>query len=433
MKKINLISISLLIILAFIVLFILNYRLIVDILPQGIKDRVPNRIIQIHSKFAPYAGLLNFAISSDTNLNDLLYNMEFLPQTQYGKINYKTLNIQTLDGEQDLFDETKIDDSFVIDYFDNNLILSTFNGNFFKAKLVNDLDKNIKIKSIKTNLKEINSSVRVLDIHIDGDDLLVSYYSEISIKNGEKCNNVKLAKSLLDIDNLNFDVIYSSDECGSHIQAGRIQSYILNNKEGYLVTIANNKKDYPNLKAQDMDSDFGKIIFIEKNSFKKSIFSSGHRNPQGLLVVDNIILETEHGPKGGDEINLIAQGNNYGWPLSSYGVSYNIQNKYYKKSHAAYDFSEPIFSFIPSIGISEIAKLPNDFWPNSQIENLFFLTSLNARSIFQIKFDYNYDKVQLIEKIFIGQRIRDIAVIPQDKLVILALEQPGKIAIITPM
>ena len=273
----------------------------------------------------------------------------------------------------------------------------------------------------------------MLDIHIDGDDLLVSYYSEISIKNGEKCNNVKLAKSLLDIDNLNFDVIYSSDECGSHIQAGRIQSYILNNKEGYLVTIANNKKDYPNLKAQDMDSDFGKIIFIEKNSFKKSIFSSGHRNPQGLLVVDNIILETEHGPKGGDEINLIAQGNNYGWPLSSYGVSYNIQNKYYKKSHAAYDFSEPIFSFIPSIGISEIAKLPNDFWPNSQIENLFFLTSLNARSIFQIKFDYNYDKVQLIEKIFIGQRIRDIAVIPQDKLVILALEQPGKIAIITPM
>ena len=45
----------------------------------------------------------------------------------------------------------------------------------------------------------------------------------------------------------------------------------------------------------------------------------GHRNPQGLLVFDNIVLSTEHGPRGGDEINKIMFGKNYGWPISSYG------------------------------------------------------------------------------------------------------------------
>ena len=79
----------------------------------------------------------------------------------------------------------------------------------------------------------------------------------------------------------------------------------------------------------------------------------GHRNPQGLYfdTENNIILETEHGPQGGDEINFNYLSpktpKNFGWPISSYGVPYERnENENYKKSHKKYGFEEPIFSFV---------------------------------------------------------------------------------------
>ena len=71
----------------------------------------------------------------------------------------------------------------------------------------------------------------------------------------------------------------------------------------------------------------------------------------------DFILSTEHGPKGGDEINKIILGKNYGWPISSYGESYANDDLKYHKSHIENKFEEPIFSFVPSIGISEIVPL----------------------------------------------------------------------------
>ena len=126
--------------------------------------------------------------------------------------------------------------------------------------------------------------------------------------------------------------------------------------------------------AQDINSHLGKILFpFNEENYK--IISLGHRNPQGLFIKNNLILSTEHGPYGGDEINKIEIGNNYGWPISSYGEKYQFLrkehkfNKYtYKKSHKNYNFTEPIFSFVPSIGISEIIAIPNNFskyWKNN--------------------------------------------------------------------
>ena len=66
-----------------------------------------------------------------------------------------------------------------------------------------------------------------------------------------------------------------------------------------------------------------RIIFKSFDKDRKVIFSKGHRNPQGLIVLEEVILETEHGPKGGDEINKIIYKGNYGWPISSYGEKYN--------------------------------------------------------------------------------------------------------------
>ena len=99
----------------------------------------------------------------------------------------------------------------------------------------------------------------------------------------------------------------------------------------------------------------------------------GHRNPQGLYYnkTNNFLLEAEHGPEGGDEINLIELDPNkipnYGWAISSYGEHYGGKNapynkkKYVKyplyKSHSEYNFIEPLIYFNPSIGISQIVGL----------------------------------------------------------------------------
>ena len=109
------------------------------------------------------------------------------------------------------------------------------------------------------------------------------------------------------------------------------------------------------------------LILLRKDH---SLVSKGHRNVQGLFVKENIILATEHGPRGGDEINKIIHGENYGWPIVSYGNSYLSKQLKYLKSHKENGFREPLYAFVPSIGISELIILPNNFntkWKNNAL------------------------------------------------------------------
>ena len=115
---------------------------------------------------------------------------------------------------------------------------------------------------------------------------------------------------------------------------------------------------------------------------------------------------------------------------ASYGEPYRPKNKElgFHKSHNDFDFEEPIFSFVPSIGISEIIKLPNNF-SNQWIDN-FIIASLNARSLYRIKFDNNYNKIFFYEKIYIGQRIRDIKYHYKLGAILLALEDKAQLGIL---
>ena len=125
--------------------------------------------------------------------------------------------------------------------------------------------------------------------------------------------------------------------------------------------------------AQKKDNDYGKILNIEFKWKKSKIISIGHRNPQGLYYSqkNNFIISTEHGPKGGDEVNINHEPEkkikNFGWPKASYGEHYykNYSKEILNqaplfKSHKKYGFEEPIKYFVPSIGISEIIALDND-------------------------------------------------------------------------
>ena len=176
----------------------------------------------------------------------------------------------------------------------------------------------------------------------------------------------------------------------------------------------------------------GKILIFNFNKDKPMILSKGHRNILGLLSIDGKLISTENGPKGGDEINLIEPGKNYGWPLASYGEKYksiDTNELFYLKSHSKFDFEEPIYSFVPSIGISEIIKLDNSFsrfW-----EDNYLVGSLNSRHIYRLKFDKKIKKILYMERIYIGDRIRDLKYSKKFNIILLALEETGSIGILS--
>ncbi len=173
--------------------------------------------------------------------------------------------------------------------------------------------------------------------------------------------------------------------------------------------------------AQDDNHHYGKILKININEFAKSelenveIFSKGHRNPQGLISYDNLILSTEHGPYGGDEINIINSGSNYGWPISSYGTKYSKNDdegselgESFQFDHKSNDFKEPIYAFIPSEAISDLVKCPSILIEYYK-KPCLILTSLKAGSLFVVLLNDDMNSILSIEKILIGIRLRHFA------------------------
>ena len=96
---------------------------------------------------------------------------------------------------------------------------------------------------------------------------------------------------------------------------------------------------------------------------KKAVWSYGHRNPQGLTKnpFNGEIWEHEHGPKGGDEINIIKKGKNYGWPVITYGINYDGTTITEEKARDGME--QPIHYWVPSIGPSGMTFVSSDKYP----------------------------------------------------------------------
>ncbi|RNC85149.1 MAG: PQQ-dependent sugar dehydrogenase [Winogradskyella sp.] len=128
---------------------------------------------------------------------------------------------------------------------------------------------------------------------------------------------------------------------------------------------------------QDITRDCGKIYrlnadgsipndnpFVNNANAKKAIYSYGHRNPQGMTKHPETgkIWVHEHGPKGGDEVNIIEKGKNYGWPVISYGVNYSGTK--FTDITAKEGMEQPFFYWVPSIAPSGMAFVSSDKYPN---------------------------------------------------------------------
>ena len=173
--------------------------------------------------------------------------------------------------------------------------------------------------------------------------------------------------------------------------------------------------------AMDPASDLGKLIELNIRTGASRHFANGLRNPQGLVIArDGRIWETEHGPQGGDEVNLMTDGHNYGWPKVTYGMNYGRppQKWPFSPKPGTHDgYTRPRFAFVPSIGISNLIDPdPREFpnWRGSLV-----LCSLAGNTLYVLKTEG--DDIVYAEPIPLnGYRLRDIVTLHDGRLAILA-------------
>lgn len=196
---------------------------------------------------------------------------------------------------------------------------------------------------------------------------------------------------------------------------------VIFDKQGQLLVSIGERSDLQTRPlAQSMTSSLGKVIRIttdgtpaannpvwEQDNALPEIYSSGHRNPQGLALhpVTGDVWQSEHGPRGGDELNRLEGGNNYGWPTITYGIEYSGEPIGDAIQQLA-GMEQPTYYWDPVISPSGMS-----FYKGNRIsewENDLFIASLSAQHIVRLKFDGT--KVVGEERLLEGQgqRFRDI-------------------------
>jgi aldose sugar dehydrogenase len=194
--------------------------------------------------------------------------------------------------------------------------------------------------------------------------------------------------------------------------------------------------------AQSLADTFGKIIRIEPdgsiprdNPFvgrpeaKPEIWAYGMRNPEGLAFdAEGKLWEQEHGPKGGDEINIIAKGKNYGWPVIGYGVNYD-GSKIHKSTRMP-GMEQPAWHWTPSIAPSGMTFYSGKLWPAWRGD--LFNGALKYQLVSRLK--RNGDRLVREERLLKGlnERIRDVREGPDGALWLLTDNDAGRILRVVP-
>ena len=208
--------------------------------------------------------------------------------------------------------------------------------------------------------------------------------------------------------------------------------------EGYLYFSVGDRGNR-DVNPQDLTRDCGKIYrlhddgsipednpFINTTNAKTAIYSYGHRNPQGMTKnpLTGDIWVNEHGPQGGDEINIIQKGKNFGWPVISYGINYNGTT--FTDITEKEGMEQPFFYWVPSIAPSGMTFISPDIYPNWKGNIL--VGSLKFEYIERLVLENN--KVVKREKLFEGLgRVRNVLQAP-DGYIYAAIEGLGIIKIV---
>lgn len=160
------------------------------------------------------------------------------------------------------------------------------------------------------------------------------------------------------------------------------------------------------VQSQDPTTSYGKTIAVDIASGNATLFTLGHRNPEGLYIGQSgTIWSTEHGPQGGDELNRLIRGANYGWPYATDGTDYGSFSWPLNKSESEQrSYMPPVFAWVPSIAVSNLMAVKHDLF--LQWRGDLLIASLKAKTLFRVRI--RDGQIAYLEPIVIGSRIRDI-------------------------
>ena len=342
---------------------------------------------------------------------------------------------------------------------EKNLFLITGNGLLYQTEISTfDQKKDVLLKEIKTNILRIfknyridntdelerSSMVKSILIHKD------TVYISATVKVNENCYKQKIFSGKVNLKKIHFNEFFQIRDCRTFYNdtSGGNIVYFKDNK--ILYTLGDWKtcqylhlypKNFCEKKGpQNLKSTFGKILSIDLDTKKFEFISTGHNNPQGITFNKNrnIIFSAEHGPQGGDEVNVndLSENKNkiknFGWPIASYGEHYgypaeDIMHLYdmapLYKSHKAHGFIEPLDYFVPSIGISDIVSYKDKLF----VASMGSSADQGDLSLYVYDLDKNNNIINK-NKIFFDQRIRDLHIVGHK--LFMFLESTGTVTVV---
>lgn len=363
-----------------------------------------------------------------------------------------------------------------IDNLGNDIILSSAKGSLFH------LDKELELEPLSISIpfsrkkfknytkgtkytKATKQRVPVTVVWFGVKDILVIEESNSRFRllasyhhwNSQgKCYTLRVSQTVLNksafknnsIDNASWENIYETEPClnlkdkahpfAGHEAGGRI---VKKSDRSILLSVGHHAFDGIGdiSLPQDSTNSYGKTVNINLETGQSKIYTIGHRNPQGLYIdYRGRIWSTEHGPRGGDELNLIEKGNNYGWPKVTYGTCYSFNQVYAEKctehdwplsekdgSHMG--FVRPTFAWTPSIGISQLIGIEENLFKLWKDDLL--ISSLKEGTLFRTRI--RKGRAVLSEPIKIGVRIRDLVEIKSGQIVLKT--DSGKLFFLSPI
>jgi glucose/arabinose dehydrogenase len=219
-------------------------------------------------------------------------------------------------------------------------------------------------------------------------------------------------------------------------------SRLVFDQQGYLFITLGDRGDRP--RAQDLNDHAGSVIrlhddgrvpsdnpFVDRPGVRPEIYSYGHRNIQGatLHAPSGRLWTHEHGPQGGDEINLPEAGKNYGWPVITYGVNYGIGTRIGEGTAKA-GMQQPLYYWVPSIAPSGMSFYQGKRFP--QWQGSLFVGSLKFRLL--VRLELENGKVAHEERLLQGElgRIRDVREGPDGLLYLLTDADDGRLVRLVP-
>ncbi len=185
---------------------------------------------------------------------------------------------------------------------------------------------------------------------------------------------------------------------------------------------------FSRINNREVSGDLSSIFKISKDNTEK--ISSGHRNAQGILLYrDKYLLASEHGPRGGDELNLIKPGLDYGWPFVTWGDPYSAGDYVIPGKTNSHDgFEKPMMYWVPSIAPTELIELPlNSDW--KRWSGQILMGTLREQSLVRIYIDNDLRPIAQ-DFIKVNERIRDLDITSSG--VVIATTDSGKLLEIRP-